>query len=79
MTEQELVKMMYEKHNKMLLNMEEAAIEWGSSYSAVSKMFPKNNPLAEKNLLEKKIIPPWIKYKSRRKWKITDIGMTPIY
>lgn len=74
MSESELVSLMYAKHQKMILSMEAAAVEWGSSYSYVSKLFAKDSPFSEKMILEKKIIPPWIKYGGRRMWKITDIA-----
>ena len=74
MTEKELVEMMYKKHQKWLLSMEEAAIEWGSSYSYVSKLFTKDSPMSEKIILERQIIPLWIQYGGRRMWKITDIA-----
>jgi hypothetical protein len=74
MTEKELVELMYDKHKKWLLSMEEAAVEWGSSYSYLSKLFTKDSPLSEKMILEKQIIPPWIQYGGRRMWKITDIA-----
>lgn len=74
MTETELVEIMYEKHHKWILSMKEAAIEWGSSYSYVSKLFGGANALPEKLILEKKMIPLWIEYGQRRMWKITDIA-----
>lgn len=74
MTENELIKLMYEKHQKWILSAEEAAIEWGSSYSYLSKLFGGANSLPETTILEKKIIPPWINYGQRRMWKITDIA-----
>lgn len=74
MIEKELVEMIYQKHQKIVLSMQEASVEWGSSYSYVSKLFTKDSPLSEKMLLENKIIPPWIKYGGRRMWKITDIA-----
>lgn len=72
--EKELVELMYDKHKKWLLSMEEAAVEWGSSYSYLSKLFTKDSPLSEKMILETQIIPPWIQYGGRRMWKITDIA-----
>ncbi|WP_298692159.1 hypothetical protein [uncultured Sulfuricurvum sp.] len=74
MSEKELVENMYNKHQKWVLSMQEAATEWGSSYSFVSKLFTKNSPFSEKMILEKQIIPPWIQYGGRRMWKITDIA-----
>jgi hypothetical protein len=74
MTEKELVELMYDKHKKWLLSMEEAAVEWGSSYSYLSKLFTKDSLLSEKMILEKQIIPPWVQYGGRRMWKITDIA-----
>lgn len=74
MSEKELVQMMYQKHQKWVLSMEEAALEWGSSYSYVSKLFGGANALSEKLILEKQIIPAWIDYRGRRMWKITDIA-----
>lgn len=74
MTEKELVEIMYGKHKKWLLNANEAASEWGSSYSYVSKLFGGENALSEKFILEKNIIPPWINYGGRRMWKINDIA-----
>lgn len=74
MTEKELIAMMYNKHQKWVLSMEEAALEWGSSYSYVSKLFGGGNALSEKMILDKQIIPPWIQYGGRRMWKITEIA-----
>lgn len=72
--EKELVEMMYQKHQKWVLSMQEAATEWGSSYSYVSKLFTKDSPFSEKMILDKQIIPPWTKYGGRRMWKITEIA-----
>lgn len=74
MTEKELTVLMYEKHQKWILTMEEAALEWGSTYSYVSKLFGGANSISEKIILEKQIIPSWIEYGGRRMWKITDIA-----
>lgn len=74
MSEKELVEMMYDKHRKWVLSMDEAAVEWGSSYSFVSKLFTKNSPFSEKMILDQQIIPPWITYGGRRMWKLTDIA-----
>lgn len=74
MSEKELVEMMYQKHQKWVLSMQEAATEWGSSYSYVSKLFTKDSPFSEKMILDKQIIPPWTKYGGRRMWKITEIA-----
>lgn len=74
MSEKELVEMMYDKHRKWVLSMDEAAVEWGSSYSFVSKLFTKNSPFSEKMILDQQSIPPWITYGSRRMWKLTDIA-----
>lgn len=74
MTEKELVAIMYEKHKKWLLNAKEASSEWGSSYSALSKLFGGGDALPEKIILEKQIIPPWIIFGQKRMWKITDIA-----
>lgn len=74
MTEKELAELMYQKHQKWALSMEEAALEWGSSYSYVSKLFGGANALSEKMILEKQIIPKWVKYGERRMWKITEIA-----
>lgn len=75
MSEKELVQMMYQYHQKWILTMEEASIEWGSSYSYVSKLFGGANALSEKIILEQQIIPQWIEYGGRRMWKITDIAV----
>jgi|GEM_PF-3943989 len=69
-----MAKLMYQKHQKWVLSMEEAAIEWGSSYSYVSKLFGGANALSEKMILDQQIIPPWIEYGGRRMWKINDIA-----
>lgn len=74
MSEKELITLMYEKHKKWVLSAEEAALEWGSSYSYLSKLFTKDSPFSEEMILQRKIIPKWIKYGSRRMWKITDIA-----
>lgn len=74
MSEKELVEMMYDKHRKWVLSMDEAAVEWGSSYSFVSKLFTKNSPFSEKMILDQQIIPPWFTYGGRRMWKLTDIA-----
>jgi hypothetical protein len=74
MTEQELVEMMYKKHKKLLLTMEEAAKEWGSSYSKVSKLFGGKNALPEKFILDNKIVPCWTMLGTKRMWKLIDIA-----
>lgn len=74
MTEQELVKILYDKHNKMVLNAVEASVEWGSSYSSLSKLFGGKNALPERIIREKKIIPEWTQIGSKRMWKLTDIA-----
>lgn len=74
MTEKELVEMMYNKHQKLLLNANEAPVEWGSSYSALSKLFGGDNALAENIILERKIIPKWTKVGHKRMWKLTEIA-----
>jgi hypothetical protein len=74
MTEKELVEMMYKKHKKWLLNAKEASTEWGSSYSALSKLFGGSDALPEKMLLQKQIIPPWTMFGQKRMWKITEIA-----
>lgn len=66
--------MMYEKHKKWLLNSREAASEWGSSYSALSKLFGGEEALPEKVILQKQIIPPWVMFGQKRMWKITEIA-----
>lgn len=74
MTEKELVEMMYHKHQKWVLSAEEAAIEWGSSYSALSKLFGGKDAIPDSIILRKQIIPTWIMYGTRRMWKITAIA-----
>lgn len=74
MTEKELTELMYQKHQKWILSMEEAALELGSSYSYISKLFGGASALSEKIILENQIIPPWIEYGGRRMWRITDIA-----
>jgi len=74
MTEQELVEMMYKKHKKLLLTMEEAAKEWGSSYSKVSKLFGGKNALSEKFILDNQIVPRWTILGNKRMWKLIDIA-----
>lgn len=74
MTEKELVEMMYEKHKKWLLNAKEASSEWGSSYSALSKLFGGGEALPDKMILQKQIIPPWVMFGQKRMWKITEIA-----
>jgi len=74
MTEKELVDLMYQKHQKLLLNSKEAPSEWGSSYSSLSKLFGGKNALPENLILVKKIIPPWTIINNRRMWKLTDIA-----
>jgi len=73
MSEEKLVEVMYAKHGKMLLDMKEACNEWGMSYSAATKLFGGEDSLSEKTIIERKIIPTWIKVGNRRMWKITDI------
>lgn len=74
MTEKEMVEMMYKKHQKLLLNATEAPLEWGSSYSALSKMFGGEDALPESVILEKKLIPRWLKIGHKRMWKLTEIA-----
>ena len=74
MTKNELVKLLYAKYNKFVLNAHEAAREWGSSYSKLSKLFGGKDALSEKIILERKIIPKWTLLGKKRVWKITDIA-----
>lgn len=74
MTEKELVEMMYRKHQKLLLNTTEAPIEWGSSPSAVNKLFGGKDALPERLIVEKNIIPVWKKIGNRRMWSLVSIA-----
>jgi len=74
MTEKEIVELMYQKHQKLLLSATEAPLEWGSSYSALSKLFGGEDAIPEIVILEKNIIPRWTKIGNQRKWKLTDIA-----
>lgn len=74
MTEKEMVEMMYQKHHKLLLNAAEASLEWGSSYSSLTKLFGGRDALSETLILEKNMIPRWIKIGTKRMWKLTDIA-----
>lgn len=74
MNEVELVNLMYRKHQKLMLSAKEAPIEWGSSYSALNKLFGGENALSDKIIIEKKIIPRWTKIGNKRMWKLTDIA-----
>ena len=74
MNEKELVEMMYQKHQKLLLNTKEAPIEWGSSYSALSKLFGEKSAISEKIIREKHMIPNWTTLGKKRMWKLTDIA-----
>ena len=74
MTAKEIVEMMYQKHQKLLLNATEAPLEWGSSYSALSKLFGGKDALPETVILEKNIIPQWVMMGNKRMWKLTDIA-----
>lgn len=74
MTEKELIQEMYKKHKKWLLNSNEAAQKWGSSYSSLSKLFGGKNAIPEKIILEKKLIPPWVYIGAKRMWKLTEIA-----
>ena len=74
MNEAELVDLLYKRHQKLMLNAKEASLEWGSSYSALNKLFGGENALSDKIILEKKIIPKWIKIGNKRMWKLTDIA-----
>lgn len=74
MSERELVEMMYQKHQKWILTGKEAALEWGSSYSALSKLFGGANALPDKIILEKNIIPRWTQSGKKRTWKLTAIA-----
>lgn len=74
MTERELVEMMYKKHKKWLLSAAEAAPEWGSSYSSLSKVFGGKDALPESVILERNIIPRWTKIGHQRMWKLTEIA-----
>jgi len=74
MNEVELVDLMYKEHKKLLLNAKEASREWGSSYSALNKLFGGESALSENFILENKIIPKWTKIGNQRKWKLTDIA-----
>jgi len=74
MTKKKMGEMMYHKHQKLLLNATEAPLEWGSSYSALSKLFGGEDAMPETVILEKNIIPRWTKIGSKRMWKLTDIA-----
>lgn len=74
MTEKELVKMMYDKHQKWLLNAKETSSECGISYSTLSKLFGGEQALPDTMILQKQIIPPWRMFGQKRMWKITDIA-----
>ncbi|MBE0515598.1 hypothetical protein [Sulfurimonas sp.] len=74
MTEKEIVEMMYQKHQKLFLNATEASLEWGSSYSSLSKLFGGKDALPEAVILEKNIIPQWVMVGNKRMWKLTDIA-----
>jgi hypothetical protein len=73
MTEKEIVEVMYDKHEKWFLNMQETAMECGISYSKLSKMFGGKDAIPEKIILEKKIMPPWVYIGTKRMWKITEV------
>jgi hypothetical protein len=74
MDEVELVDMMYKKHQKLMLSAKEAPKEWGSSYSALNKLFGGKSALPENVIIKKNIIPKWTKVGSKRMWKLTDIA-----
>lgn len=74
MTEKELVEMMYQKHQKLLLDTKEAPYEWGSSYSALSKLFGEKSAISEKMIREQKLIPNWTQFGKKRMWKLTEIA-----
>lgn len=74
MTEKELIEIMYQKHHKWLLSAKEAAVEWGSSYSALNKLFGGADAISEKIILERKIIPVWTLFGHKRMWKLTNIA-----
>lgn len=74
MTEKELVEIMYRKHQKWLLDSEEAPIEWGRSSSYLNKLFGGKDAIPEQIIKNKQIIPKWILIGKRRMWKLTDIA-----
>lgn len=74
MTEKELVEMMYRRRQKLFLNTTEAPVEWGSSPSAVNKLFGGKDALPESLILEKNIIPVWKKIGNKRMWSLTSIA-----
>lgn len=71
-----LVKMMYEKHRKMQLNMQELCDELGDgySYSTVSKMFLHDAGRTDAVIVSHKLIPRWKQNGKRKTWALSDIA-----
>ena len=66
----EKVKMIYEKYQKMNLDIKEMSQVIGISSSKVTKLF---SDLGEAQILKRKLLPRWRKIGKRRLWSIQEI------
>lgn len=66
----EKVKMIYEKYQKMNLNMSEMCQVIGISVSTATKLF---SDLGEAQILKRKLLPKWRKIGKTRLWSIQGI------
>lgn len=64
------VKMIYEIHQKLNLNIGEMSNEIGVSKSKTTKMF---SDLGEQKIIKEKLLPPWKKIGGTRLWDIEEI------
>ena len=66
----EKIKMIFEKYQKLNLNIKEMSEVIGVSPSKTSKMF---SDIGEKEILKQKILPKWRKVGGMRLWAIEEI------
>lgn len=66
----EKVKMIYEKYQKMNLDIKEMSQLIGVSVSQTNKLF---SDLGEAQILKRKLLPKWRKIGKRRFWSIQEI------
>ncbi len=66
----EKVKMIYEKYQKMNLDIKEMSQVIGISSSKVTKLF---SDLGEAQILKRKLLPRWRKIVKTRLWSIQEI------
>lgn len=70
----EKVKMLYEKYNKLFIDVKEMSNEIGVSYSKVSKMLSPKKGLGEKVILKNKLLPKWKLVGSTKLWSLESVA-----